>query len=263
MVGRGDRGVDPLRYFFSNLLEQVTEPVQTFLTAPRDPVCMARGISVGAGAGGIILGTAGAIGGGTVGGIGGTAILPGPGTAGGAVGWGGRIHPRRSTRCCCRRLRRRSSQFRHLHVGYRWRRCRSAWQPRLQRSRETNPEGTWSASGGPRNRPTSSGDLKAGLLVGRNRCAWNCDASVAIGRTGNTKSWTKSRLDLSERAFGRVAARLTWRHSNLVSAGRLRIIMGDQQRWVSTPFTFSVLGTFVREIKLSSVAATFITRPVI
>ncbi len=70
-------------------IQQVTQVVKDWITAPRDPVCMAKataaGVGIGAGTGGVL----GAIGGGVGGGVVGTAVGPGGTLAG--IGGGGTL----------------------------------------------------------------------------------------------------------------------------------------------------------------------------
>lgn len=69
-------------------LNQVTEPVRQFITAPRDPQCMASatglGMAIGGGAGAVV----GGFGGGVAGAGGGSIVAPGFGTIIGGYGGG-------------------------------------------------------------------------------------------------------------------------------------------------------------------------------
>jgi RHS repeat-associated protein len=63
--------------------QQVAQPVTDWLTAPRDPACLAGAAGIGASMGGVAGGIIGGAGGGSGGAFGGTLVAPGVGTIGG------------------------------------------------------------------------------------------------------------------------------------------------------------------------------------
>ena len=68
--------------------QEVAQPVTNWLTAPRNPICLAGSAGIGASIGGVAGGFIGAAGGGAGGAFGGTLVAPGVGTIGGGIGGG-------------------------------------------------------------------------------------------------------------------------------------------------------------------------------
>jgi len=70
------------------LAQQISNTIVDFVTAPRDPTCMARMTTAFAAGGGVVGGAVGAAGGGTAGAVGGSFVAPGVGTVGGGFAGG-------------------------------------------------------------------------------------------------------------------------------------------------------------------------------